>query len=179
MTDDAGVTPDPTTEAAGETPATQPPATTTAPETGATESVEGLRSALKTERDARRAGDKRARELEVRLRELEDRDKTDSERLASRATESERRAVEAEARLLRLEVAAERKMKASAVGLLHGTTREEIEASADALIEYATDNVKSPAGFDGGARIVPPQEKPPDQAHAELVLGLLGRTPGR
>jgi len=176
VTDDTGATPD-TSTPAGETPTPQPDAAT--PETGnGGESADGLRAALKSERDARKAGDKRARELESRLRELEDRDKTESEKLATRAAESERRAVEAEAQLLRLHVAADKGFSAQDVPLLQGTTRDEIEEFADALIAYRQRNQTTsppPAGFDGGVRDTPAAKKPPEQAHNDFLLGLLGR----
>lgn len=174
VTDDAGVTPDPQ-EGAGEKPATEE--TAKAPEKGDSDSIDGLRSALGSERSARKAGEKRTRELEARLREFEDRDKSESEKLAQRVSESERRAVEAEAHLLRLEVAAERKMPASAVSLLHGTTREDIEAAADALAAYSKDNEKAAPGFDGGVRTTPAESKPPEQAHNEWLMRALGRSP--
>lgn len=84
MTDDAGGTPDPSN--AGETPAN----TNDAPPANDGESIEGLRTALKTERDQRKANDKRIREFEARVREFEDRDKTETERLTSRAETAER-----------------------------------------------------------------------------------------
>lgn len=174
MTDDTGVTPDPK-EPAGENPAQ--PATTASGTDANPEPVEGLRSALKTERDARKAGDKRTRDLETRLREFEDRDKTEQEKVTARAAESERRAVEAEAKLLRVEVAAERSMAASAVHLLAGSTREEIEASADRLAAFVKDHEKSAPGFDGGARQTPAETKPPEQAHNDWLMRALGRVP--
>jgi hypothetical protein len=178
VTDDTGVTPDPKKEATGEKPAPDP--TPNAPVTGDGESIDGLRTALKSERDARKTGEKRARELETRLRELEDRDKSESEKLASRASESERRATEAEAQLLRLEVAAARKMNAEDVPLLHGTNREEIEASADQLAAFAKRSEKAAPGFDGGARREQPDaSKKPEDAHAEWLMAALGRTPSR
>lgn len=122
------------------------------------------------------ADNRKAREAaEARAKELEDRDKSDGEKLATRAAESERRATEAEARLLRLEVAAERGLKASAVPLLSGDTREEIEAHADALAAFAKDNEKPTPGFDGGARKTPDETKPPEQAHNDWLMQALGR----
>jgi hypothetical protein len=171
VTDDTGVTPDPKKDDAGVKPASEP--APNAPVTGDGDSIDGLRNARKT-------GEKRARELETRLRELEDRDKSESEKLASRASESERRAAEAEGQLLRLEVAATRKMSAEDVPLLHGTTREEIEASADQLAAFAKRNEKSAPGFDGGARREQPDaSKKPEEAHAEWLLNALGRSPSR
>lgn len=114
----------------------------------------------------------------ARLRELEDRDKSDLEKAAQRATESERRATEAEAKLLRVQIAAEKNMPASAVALLTGTTREEIEASAASLAAYAQDLEKKAPGFDGGARRdPPPAEKKPELAHNDWLLAALGRAP--
>lgn len=124
------------------------------------------------------ADNRKAREAaEARAQELEDRDKSEAEKLASRAAESERRAAEAEARLLRLEVAAERGFQASAVPLLGGVTRDEIEASADALAAFAKDNTKPASGFDGGARKTPDETKPPEQAHNDWLMQALGRRP--
>lgn len=174
MTDDTGATPDPK-DTAGEKPAD----TATPPEQGdgSTDSPDGLQLALKAERAARKAGEKRTRELETRLREFEDRDKTESEKLTQRAAESERRAVEAEAKLLRVQVAAERGFKASAIPLLNGTTLEEIQASADALAAYATDNQTPVPGFDGGARTTPAETQSPEQAHNEWLMKAIGRQP--
>jgi len=86
VTDDTGGTPDP--GKGGETPPNDAPNST--PETGGGESIEGLRSALKTERDQRKANDKQLREMEARLREFEDRDKTEVEKLTGRADAAER-----------------------------------------------------------------------------------------
>lgn len=113
----------------------------------------------------------------TRLREIEDRDKSESEKLTQRAAESDRRAVEAEAKLLRVEIAAERKMPARAVALLHGTTREEIEASADELAALLKETEKATPGFDGGARREqPPESKKPELAHNDWLLQALGRS---
>jgi hypothetical protein len=176
VTDDTGGTPEPIKDA-GESPAN--PDAAKPSEMGGADSVEGLKSALKTERDARKAGDKRVRELETRLSDFEDRDKTEAERLSARLTDAEGRATEAESQLLRLEIAAQRGLSAEAVALLRGDTREEIEAFADALSAFAKANEPMPPGFDGGARAPLPEQKSPANAHSELVLGLLGRSPSR
>ena len=155
------------------------------PETEATPKADDAGKAGKTFDEAyvrglrKEAADNRKRlaDTEAQLRDLQDRDKSDTEKLAQRASESEARAVEAEAKLLRLTVAAERNMKASAVPLLTGTTREEIEASAEALQAFAKDNEKPAPGFDGGARKTPDEVKPPEQAHNEFLLRALGRVP--
>jgi hypothetical protein len=175
VTDDAGVTPDPK-EGAGEKPANEP---TPTPVTGDGD-TDGLQTALKSERAARKTAEKAARDLEARLSELEDRDKTEGEKLASRVAESDRRAAEAEAQLLRLEVAATRRLSAEDVPLLHGTTRDEIEASADRLAAFAKRHEKTTPGFDGGARRdQPPESKPPEVAHSDWLMAALGRAPNR
>jgi hypothetical protein len=111
----------------------------------------------------------------ARLREIEDRDKSEAEKASERVAASERRAVEAEAKLLRLEVAAARRFKASAVDLLTGTTREEIEASADKLAAVLKENETPAPGFDGGARTTPAETKSPELAHNDWLMRALGR----
>lgn len=112
-----------------------------------------------------------------RLREIEDRDKSEAEKATERAAESDRRAIEAEAKLLRLEVAATRQFRASAVDLLTGTTREEIEASADRLAAVLKDNETPAPGFDGGARQTPAETKSPEAAHNDWLMRAFGRAP--
>lgn len=78
-----------------------------------------------------------------RLKELEDKDKSESEKLSERATSAEKRAEEAEARALKAEVAHEKGLTAKQAKRLQGSTREELEADADDLLE------SFPAGKDG------------------------------
>ena len=116
-------------------------------------------------------------EANARLKALEDRDKSELERASEKAAASERRAVEAEAQLVRVEVAASRNMPATAVPLLTGTTREEIEATADALQAFAKANEKAPPSFDGGARQTPEATQSPEAAHNDFLLKALGLKP--
>ena len=58
---------------------------------------------------------------------------TEQQKLAKRAEEAERRAAEAETKALRAEVASTKGVPASA---LTGSTREEMEAAADALLSW-------------------------------------------
>lgn len=111
------------------------------------------------------------------LDKLKDRDKSNHERLTERVAESERRASAAETRLIRYEVVADRKLPLDAAGRLAGETREEIEANADWLAEQLAEQQKKSSGFDGGARTTPPETKPPEQAHNDLLLRALGRPP--
>lgn len=83
-------------------------------------------AALQAEREAHAAAVKR-------LKEYEDRDKTEAEKTAERLAAAEKRADELEAKALRAEVAA---AKGVPVSLLSGSTLADLEASADALINF-------------------------------------------
>lgn len=152
--------------AASDGPKPEPEQGKTTPKVPDAEYVKALRKEAADHRKAREAAD-------TRLKELEDRDKTEVEKATARAAESERRAVEAEAKLLRVEVAAQKNLKAKAVPLLHGTTREEIEASADALLAFAKDNEDPTPDFDGGARKTPAESKSPQEAHNDFLMRVL------
>lgn len=82
-----------------------------------------------------------------RFDEFEESQKTEQQRLADRATAAEAKVAEIEARALRAEVAA---AKGIPVGLLSGSTQEELEASADALLAFRGEKPKP--DFGGGAR---------------------------
>jgi hypothetical protein len=68
-----------------------------------------------------------------RLAEIEDANKSEIEKIVARAEAAEKRAAELEAKSIRSEVALAKGVPAS---LLTGSTQEELEASADALIEF-------------------------------------------
>ena len=68
-----------------------------------------------------------------KLAQLEDEQKTAEQRSAERLAAAEARAAELETKAIRAEVAAE---KGVPVALLTGSTREDLEASADALIAF-------------------------------------------
>ena len=69
----------------------------------------------------------------ARLDDLEAQNKTEAERAAERLAAAEKRAAELEAKANRAEVAASKGIPAE---LLTGSTVEELEASADALIKF-------------------------------------------
>jgi hypothetical protein len=118
----------------------------------------------------------RVGELEERLQEYENRDKTELQRLVDAQALAERKAQSAEERLLRYEVAAERGLGMAAAAFLTGTTREEIELRAEELSRLLDEQGRPPAGgFDGGARAPVPEQKPPEEAHNDLLLRSLGR----
>ena len=68
-----------------------------------------------------------------RLAEIEDANKSEIEKVAARAEAAEKRAAELEAKSIRSDVALAKGVPAA---LLTGSTQEELEASADALIEF-------------------------------------------
>ena len=68
-----------------------------------------------------------------KLAEIEEANKTEAEKVAERLAAAEKRAGELEAKATRAEVAA---AKGVPVALLSGGTKEELEASADALIQF-------------------------------------------
>lgn len=76
-----------------------------------------------------------------RLSEIESANKTEAEKAAARADAAEKRAAELEAKALRAEVAA---AKGVPTALLTGSTVEELEAAADALIAFRGE--QKPAG---------------------------------
>jgi transcriptional regulator len=115
----------------------------------------------------------------ARLDELEQANASEIEKAQAKATKAEQAKAEAEAKLTRYEVAAEKQIPAEAMDLLTGSTREELEAKADKLLELVksrTDSNEEP-DFDGGAREPAPDPKTPEAAHNESVLALLGLTP--
>lgn len=78
----------------------------------------------------------------ARLTEIEEANKTEAEKAAARAEAAEKRAAELEVKALRAEVAA---AKGVPVALLAGSTQEELEAAADALIEFRGEQKQAPS----------------------------------
>ena len=77
-----------------------------------------------------------------KLTEIEEANKTEAEKAAARAEAAEKRAAELEVKALRAEVAA---AKGVPVALLTGSTQEELEAAADALIEFRGEQKQAPS----------------------------------
>ena len=113
-----------------------------------------------------------AQQLEERLEELEGANKSEAEKAQAKASKAEQRAAEAEAKLLRHEVAQEKEVPAKLIPLLTATSREDLEAQADLILENA--GKPAPPDFDGGVREPAPEPKEPGQAHNELVTALFG-----
>lgn len=97
MTEDTGGTPDPTA-APGETPAAS---------AEPTESIDGLKSALSTERNTRKNLEKQLRDFEGRIAEFESRDKTELEKAAARAETAEAKLADLERRDMARTIATE------------------------------------------------------------------------
>jgi hypothetical protein len=123
--------------------------TTTTPETPTGESTITSTSATETKevdhaaeaekwKSLARKHEKQAKEnvdAAKKLQEIEDANKSETQKLQDKAAESDKRAAEAEARALRLEVASEKGLTAKQASRLVGTTKEELEADADELLE--------------------------------------------
>lgn len=90
-----------------------------------------------------------------RLKEAEDADKTELQKLTEAQASANKRAAEAESRALRYEVALEKNIPSKLMKFLGGTTSEEIQASADELLEA----IKPDTGETGTAGGGKPREK--------------------
>ena len=117
-----------------------------------------------------------AQEAKAKAQEYEDAQKSELERAQDKLTQIETAKAEAEARLLRYEVAAEKNIGGNLMDLLTATSKEELEAQADLILENVKPAEAPKATFDGGPREPAPDPQTPDQAHNELIVGLLGKT---
>lgn len=77
----------------------------------------------------------------AKLAEIEESQKSEAEKSTARAEAAEKRAQELEIKALRAEVANDKGVPAS---LLSGSTQEELEEAADALIAFRGEQKKSP-----------------------------------
>ena len=144
----------------GDVTGTQSATDTTQQDDAAASLGEGGQKALAAERKARAAAEKTATsaakerdKLAARLQELEDRDKTDAQKLAERAQVAEAEAAKASSKLLRFEVASDKKLPAGWANRLQGSTKEELEADADALLkELGETRQRQSPDYDGGVR---------------------------
>lgn len=100
-----------------------------------TETVDFWKS--KAREQEKRAKDNAAKAK--RFDELEEAKKTDAERAEAALREANDRAEKAESALLRYEVAAAKAVPPNAVQFLTGSTREEMEASAEQILELIGD----------------------------------------
>jgi len=114
------------------------PDETTEPDEPKPDPDAGAKKALDAERKARREAEKALNELRSKLDDLEGKDKSELQKLTERNAQLERDLAAANVKSLRLEVAAEKGVKAR---WLSGDTREELEAAAD---EYLADHPPAP-----------------------------------
>lgn len=91
----------------------------------------------------------------AKLTEFEESQKSEAEKAAERLAAAEKRAAELESQVARAEVAAAKGVPAE---LLTGSTREELEAAADALIKFKGEQAKGP--------VIPSQGDTPKSAPA-------------
>ena len=107
-----------------------------------------------------------------RLAEIEEANKTEAERVAERIAAAEARAAELEVKALRAEVA---NAKGVPAHLLAGSTQEELEAAADALIAFRGEQKQTPSstaiGRANGASVA----ATPADAFAEHLQAQLNR----
>lgn len=102
-----------------------------------------------------------------KLAEIEEANKTEAEKVAERLAAAEKRAAELEAKATRAEVAA---AKGVPVELLTGSTTEELEASADALIAFRGEQKQAPKS-DALSRVNQTTVTAPDGAFARSLFG--------
>jgi hypothetical protein len=154
-----------------------PSSTTVTPEEqaviDAAENPKAVERLITSEREARRAADTAAAEAKAaadkataKVQEFENAKKTDQEKLAderdelkTKATEANEKAATAEADALRVRVALEKKLPAELIDRLRGTTKEELEADADALLKLV--KPAEAVDFDGGIRKPAPADVTP------------------
>lgn len=115
-----------------------------------------------------------------RLAAIEESQKSDQQKLAEAQKTAETRADAAEARATRYEVALEKSVPAKLMKFLTGTTREEIEASADELLEAVSPDTGQ-SGEAGGkprerlkagaANVAEPEETDPAKLAAMIPRG--------
>lgn len=125
----------------------QEPVEQDAPATDAPDSLgdAGIK-ALKSEREARREAEQRAKELQQRLQEIEDAEKSELQKAQERLAEAEKAAADASAEATRLRVATEKGLSPAQAKRLAGSTYEEMAADADELLEQFAPAAPAPPG---------------------------------
>jgi hypothetical protein len=182
-TDPAKTDPPETDPAKADPAKTDPPETDPAKADPVDESSmtpEQLRAELaKTRREA--AGYRtKVRELEPKakkLDELTEAEKSEVQKALDRAAAAEKRATDLEAAQLRTTVATAKKLPASLAARLQGTTKEELEADADALLAdlKGTGAEKPPAGDGDGGTRTPAGEKSLEDASMDDFVDMFGK----
>lgn len=134
---------------------------------------EGGKRALVAERTRADAAEKAAAEALARVKEFEDRDKTEQQKQDEALAAAKAELAELTVAKTRAEVAASKGVPAA---LLSGSTQEELEASADALIAFKGEPQKQRLVIpnEGGS---PSGKSTPDQDFAAFMNDQLGQKP--
>lgn len=107
-----------------------------------------------------------------RLDEIEEASKSEQQRLVERAEAAEKSAADATSRLLRAEVAADKGLTPTMAARLVGSTKEELEADADALLADLSSRFapKSASPVDTGAGVggSPAKHENPEEIASRL-----------
>lgn len=117
--------------------------------------------ALKAERDARKAAERSAAELQVRLKEFEDAKLSDLERAQSQAAEAAAELEALRAENVRKSVALSKGLPAELIEFLPNGTEEEVAAKADLLLsKLNTPGTPKPDPSQGGSGDIPRKTTP-------------------
>lgn len=100
--------------------------------------------ALRAEREAAKALKSERDALAAKIKEFEDKDKTEAEKTAERLAELEKASTTNATKALRLEIALDKGLPKTLAARLQGSSREELEADADALLKLIPAGSKTP-----------------------------------
>lgn len=142
-----------------ETPPAPVPAPPAAPVPKADEPLgePGL-AALQSERDARKTAEQALAAAQKQLQEIADKDKTDQQRADDELARTRKEIAELTVAKTRAEVAA---AKGVPVVLLTGSTKEEIEKSADALLQFKGTAPETPPAPERQRYVIPDEQGVP------------------
>lgn len=126
MSEEATTTEQVATEQDGQQEATEPTADDQLGDAG--------KRAIDTERKARAAAEKSAKELQSRLDEIEQANMSELEKAKQAADAAQSQLSEYQARAMRQQVALTKGIPAALVDRLHGDTEDDLNADADALL---------------------------------------------
>lgn len=166
-------------------PAPTPPAPPAPPSDDAVDETTlppKVREVLAKERAARREAEKNAKAGNAaieRLAAIEDEQKTEQQKLTERAERAEAAEKAAAEKLLRAEVAMAKGLPPALAARLQGSTREEMETDADALLALVPSKPAAPppaeAGVGAGGKPPAPTDyRTADKAEVDAELRRLG-----
>lgn len=106
------------------------------------------------------------------LDQIREANASELEKAQKSKSKAEQERDESRSTLLRFQIANEKEVPADAVEFLRGSTREELEASAEKLLAIA--KPETTPDFNGGAREPAPEPLSPEQQHNRDALKVLG-----